>query len=370
MIELRTSERGAFKRCPQKWEWAIKEGYTPRRAANPLWFGQAVHIALAEWYLKGTSRGPEPAETFERVLDGDRAIRVPLDDADADAEYVDARDLGVDMLEHYIEYYGVDTEWDVVSTEQTFEYWLPKLRSRNKRARDIRYLGTFDGVYRDQRTGFIWLMEHKTAAGINLNHLPLDYQAGSYWLVAEHVLKRKGLIGKNDHLAGIMFNFLRKSMRDTRPQDEQGQFRNKPTKEHYHAALKDAGAPLEVYHRMKLSELQLLVRKLNIPRVLGDVSKSQPPPYFIRHPVYRSVAERRTQRLRIQQDAWHIERARQDPEYPIVKNPTKDCSWDCQFFNVCRLDEQGDRESVLDMFEGLYTTRDPYEDHRDHRKSA
>jgi hypothetical protein len=366
-IELRTSERGAFKRCPQRWEWGVKMGLTPRRAANPLWWGQAMHVALAGWYLHGSKRGPRPAETFSEVLEGDRAIRVPSGDEALEAEYVDARDLGIAVLEHYVEHYGVDEHWDVIATEQTFEYWMPKLGLR--KGRHIRYLGTFDGVYRDRRTGYIWLMEHKSAAGINTNHLPLDYQAGSYWLVAEFVLRKAGLIGPHEHIRGIMFNFVRKAYPDVRPQDETGAYTNKPTKDHYKAALKAAGAPWETYGTMSMSELQLLARKLKL-HVLGEVSKIQPAPYFLREPVSRSVAERRTQRLRIQQDAWHIERARNDPDYPIIKNPTKDCSWDCAFYKMCQLDEQGDQESVQDFMQTLFVVRDPYEDHRDDRKSA
>lgn len=328
-----------------------------------------MHIALADWYQLGFRRGPHPAETFAAVLEGDRDIRVPSDDPDLEAEYIDARDLGIAVLTHYVEYYGVDPDWEVIATEQTFEYWMPKLGL--SKGRHIRYLGTFDGVYRDLQTGFIWLMEHKSAAGINLNHLPIDYQAGSYWLVAEYVLRKAGLIGPDEHIRGIMYNFVRKAPPDLRPQDETGAFTNKPTKDHYKAALKEAGAPWDVYGTMRLSELQLLARQLKL-KVLGEVSKNQPQPHFIRHPVYRSVAERRTQRRRIQEDAWHIDQARRKDEtgYPITKNPTKDCSWDCAFFRMCQLHEQGDTESVEDFKKSLFVVRDPYEDHRDTRKCA
>ncbi len=363
-MHLRTSERGSFKRCPQRWEWGIKEELTPRTAANPLWFGTLVHMALAEWYRTGLKRGPHPAQTFEELIKDDspdRIVKIPLDSEEAEKEYVDALDLGVDMLTRYIEEYGRDEKKFYISTEQDFQVWIPKLRSKVKRG--IHYDGTFDGVYRDMDTGHIWLDEHKTAAGINLNHLPLDYQAGSYWAMAYTVLVSQGLIKREDRIRGIMFNFLRKAMRDMRDQDEEGRYTNKPIKAHYHLALKEAGLPLSAYHLLKIEDLKELAR-LNRVKVLGDVSKSQPPAYFIRHPVYRSVRERRTQILRIQQDAWHIEQARTNPEYPIMKNPTKDCSWDCAFFRMCQLHEHGDLEAVEDMKEALFMKRDPYADHR------
>jgi hypothetical protein len=101
--------------------------------------------------------------------------------------------------------------------------------------------------------------------------------------------------------------------------------------------------------------------------VLGEVSKTQPAPYFERWPAYRSSAERETQYRRIQEDAWHIEQARLayqgEAYYPITKNPTKDCSWDCEFFRMCQLHEQGDMESVEDFKKTMFVHRDPYADH-------
>lgn len=368
-MHLRTSERGSFKRCQKRWQWGIVEELSPRYPKSPLWFGSLVHIALAEWYLPGLARGPHPAETFQSLMQDeshDRIVKVVLDSEEAEKEYVDAMDLGVDMLQRYVQEYGRDDSWDVIGTEQSFQVWIPKLRSKVKRG--IHYDGTFDGVYRDLATGNIMLMEHKTAAGINLNHLPLDYQAGSYWALAYTVLVAEGRINRSDKIRGIMFNFLRKAMADLRPQTQEGVYTNKPTKGHYHEAFKEAGFPLSAYHLLKVEDLKDLARRNSI-KVLGDVSKSQPPPYFIRHPVYRSVRERRTQILRIQQDAWHIDQARRTDEtgYPITKNPTKDCSWDCDFFRMCQLDEHGDQEAVEDMKASLYVRRDPY---ADHRKSA
>jgi len=48
---LRTSERRSFKRCPQQWAWAWRQGLRPNGfTANALWFGSGIHLALAERY--------------------------------------------------------------------------------------------------------------------------------------------------------------------------------------------------------------------------------------------------------------------------------------------------------------------------------
>lgn len=360
MIELRTTERGTFKRCQQQWYWAVKEGLAKRRTDTPLWFGTAVHLGLSEWYRQGFERGPHPAATFSNAVQFDRTIRVPTDSDELEAEYVGARELGIEMLENYVNRYKRDDGWDVIATEHSGHVYLPK---RGKtRGRDIKYYFTFDGVYRDLATGLIWLMEHKTAAAINTEKLALDEQASSYWAVCERILKKNNLIKPTDRVAGIMFNFLRKKGEDRRPRNAEGMFTNKPTKEHYILKFKEEGLPEEVWYRRKLEDLQRTARELKI-QVVGEPSKMQPLPNFIRHPVYRSPEERRIQLKRIQDDAWHIERAWNDPDYPILKSPSKDCGW-CPFFNMCQLHEQGDMEAVEDFKETMYIRRDPFEAYR------
>lgn len=364
MIELRTTERTTFKACMKRWEWGVKEGLAKTRTATPLWFGTAVHIALAEWYLPGFERGPHPAATFKNVLEGDRSVRVRSDSEEQETEFMEARELGIAMLEHYVDFYGRDPKKFYICTERTGHIYLPRLGQT--RGRDIKYFFTFDGVYRDTETGLIWLDEHKTAAGINTEKLALDEQASSYWAVCEGILRKEGLIGRDDHVEGIMFNFLRKKEPDLRPANYRGMRTNKPIKIHYVEQLAAAGIPIptqfNAFESMKLDELAALARATGV-KVLGEESKQQPLPHFVRHPVYRTPEERNMQLRRIQQDAWHIEKAWNDPGYPIIKSPGRDCGW-CDFFQICQMDEQGDTESVEDMKQALYIVRDPYAAYR------
>jgi hypothetical protein len=365
VLEIRTSERACFKRCPQRWEWAYKECLKPLRIKNPLWFGQAVHVALAEWYQQGKRRGPHPAETFSQALEGERRIIVRPGVDDDEIEYVDARNLGRRMLFNYVEEFGRDEQMNIVSTEQSAQVMVRPLRSGGT---PIRYCMTFDGVYRDEATGLFWLLEHKTAAGINVSHLPLDQQASSYWAMVEHVLKKAGLWKRGDRIEGIMYNFLRKADRDPRPVNAQGLSLNKATKkEHYWAALDQHN--IRYHGAMSMPKLQELARAHGIT-VGGEVSKSQPAALFLREPVSRTPEERNHQIKNIQMDGWHIDQARNNPGYPIVKNPTKDCSWDCDFFTMCQVHEQGDSETTESFKRNMYRKWDPYKDHNDERKSA
>ena len=327
---LRTSERGSFKECPQKWQWGNNEGLAAKRDSNPLWFGQGIHIALAEWYRKGRERGPHPADTWEDFC-ADEQRFIPMEYDEDERKYMDAKALGEAMMEGYVEHYGEDDHWDVIATEQTFRLLIADPRQLRKPGDKlkalVRYVGTFDGVYRDLRTGEIFLMEHKTAASIDTQHLPLDDQAGSYWMVATRVLRKQGLIGPRESISGIMYNFMRKGLADDRPRIAKGEALNKN----------------------------------------GSVSKNQPPANFLREEIWRSAEERKIMEERIQNEALHMEAFRSGL-LPMYKRPTRDCKWRCEFYKMCLLHEAG--ADVEEYKEAVYRKRDPYADHRENRKSA
>jgi hypothetical protein len=373
---LRTSERRSFKRCPARWWWAYREGLKPRgMEKTPLWFGTGVHLALAEWYLPGTKRGPHPSETFAKFA-GDALTSIKVADATEEqvAEYVDGKELGVKMLEGYVQLYGTDPQWSFISSEQSFQLNVPWPKAEEERqavcvVEDgevlLIYAGTFDGVYRDLATGRLELLETKTAKAIQTSHLPLDDQAGSYWAVATHTLVSQGLIKPDEKISGINYNFLRKALPDERPKDAEGYFTNKPVKAHYLLALegkmvsgvrvtaKDLG-------KLKLDELERCAEQAGVI-VTGDRSKSQPLPLFHREIVPRTSAERRQQLQRIQNEALHM-RAMREKLLPLYKNPSRDCTWDCDFYTMCMLQENGgDWQTHKEV---AYRVADPYADHR------
>lgn len=357
MLEMRTSERGSLGRCAQQWAWRHIEGLEPNRAANPLWFGSAVHEALAAWYLPGLERGPHPVETFENFLDGERTMLITNEDEEQ--EYVDARALGVDMLTRYVETYGKDDSWFVIATEMKGKVILPRPemkifgRTRPAVQRWLRYHFTWDGVYRDLKDEQVKLMEHKTAASIITSHLPLDNQAGSYHAIANQTLLKQGVLKEGQEIVAITYNFLRKALADQRPRNADGHYTNKPVKAHYIDAIGDGLTGKET-----LAQLEIIAADLGLI-VLGDVSKSQPPPYFERHEVYKTRAERETQIRRIQEEAVFSEAYRKG-FLPIVKSPSRDCGW-CAFSKLCEMDESGDQDAVEVIKETGYHKSSPYE---------
>ena len=352
-----------LKRCWRKWGWKYIDRLEPKGPTHKnLWFGIGIHEALAGHYGLGTDRGEHPARIFEQWADGEvPKIKVYAERFEADEKvYLDAVELGVIMLEEYIKEYGADEQWHVIATEQEGRVRIPDPNGRRMVAR---FSYVFDGVVRDRSTGKIWLVEHKTASQINTDHLSLDEQAGAYWAVASSVLRRSGVLSEKETIAGVMYNFLRKTTPDDRPRHPvTGERLNKPTKAHYLAAL--AEAQISVAKTLKVEQLAAACEAEGLI-VLGDVSASQPTPAFVRYPVRRNVHERRTQIERIGHEAAIVTQLRSGT-LPLIKTPRQSgfdaCKW-CEFFQMCELHERGaDWETYRDH---MYTVRPA-----DERKSA
>jgi PD-(D/E)XK nuclease superfamily len=321
---LTTSERSLAKKCAQAWWWRYREGLVKRgETADALWFGIGVHEALAAWYLKGKKRGPHPAETFSNWHGEEvRYIRASLSERESEwydePKYEEAGQLGVAMLEGYIEKYSRDDNWDVIAIETPFRV------SITRQGKTIgKFWSTFDGVYRDTSDGQVYLMEHKTAAAIRTSYLEIDDQGGSYFAVASNILQSRGILGPSENIAGITYNFLRKAMPDDRPVNENGLSLNKD----------------------------------------GTVSKCQPVPNFHRQLVERSPSEVRTQMGRLSEEIA-VMNAMRSGIIPVTKTPTKNCPNFCEFWDLCCLHERGSNRAIRAMKHSTFSVRDPYDRYR------
>lgn len=356
---LRTSERGTFQRCRFKWYLEFYEQLKPDTDAPPLRFGTLVHSALAEFYLPGIKRGHKPAETFMRLYEADLASTPGYSEAELDEAWAEHADLGVVMLERYYDHYGADDEWEVLVTEWPFQtiVYHPV-----RQAPWFWYVGILDGVWRNRITGKKVIPDHKTTQSIQFNYLAMDRQATSYWTFGVDAMIEQGLLKPDgsEMLDGMLFNFLRKAKRDERPRDEEGQYRNKPTKKNYIEALGTNGLQLT------LQQLKALAEERGI-EVLGDESKRQPVPYHARVPIYRDWYERESARRMVQAEFEDMERvgrdARNTRKIPptAYKNGGQFTCPSCWAFDICELHEiGGDWVEMKDM-----TTHEwsPYSEH-------
>lgn len=337
---IRTSERSSFKGCRWSWERNYVDNLQPIRTAPALRFGSLIHKALELRYPPGVRRGPKPAETFEKLYLAEQAEAEEKWGTFADDEWIDALELGVSMMESFINEYGRDEEWQVIASERTFRVPVPypahpsgegfaNLNGEQVAEQGVLfyYVGTMDGVWRNRMDKGVRIIDWKTTKGdpTKVKQLMMDDQATAYWtwgvdsLIADGILKPKD----QQALDGMLYTYLRKGKPDPRPTNADGYCLNKD----------------------------------------GTVSKSQPSPLFHRELVYRSEANRERARERASAEAIEMAAVRQG-RMAVYKTPgsgpQSHCNW-CGYRDLCELHESGaDWEGLRDV---TMTQWDPYGDH-------
>ena len=320
---LRTSERSTMKSCEWRWDLEYNQLLKPHVSMPALRFGTLIHQALAAYYIPGRKRGQNPADAFELFYHKEQAyVQEKFGFKDEEGTWVNALELGIAMMNNYLDEYGSDDRWEVLVTEQPFQVIVPKPDGTPW----FLYVGVMDGVWRDLRTKQLWIPDHKSTDGIGdkkFTHLVLDDQAGSYWSFGVDWLVANELLKRNQKLNGMLYNFLRKSTPDER-------------------------------------QSKIIRGKRVYLNLDGTPSKKQPSPYFLRLPIFRDEYDKNQVRLRATVDYARIERFRSG-DLPITKTPGMFTCPSCWARDACELHETGaDYESFL-----RETTRqwDPYDSH-------
>lgn len=320
---IRQSERVDFKRCMKKWFWRWRKGLVPKRQEyGALLLGTWMHTAL-EW--RYTDKNWHAlAEAFDSVsfrgIQEARAANIP----DFEMEKAEGlRVLGRGMAEGYDRKYGDDTDIRPIGAEIPLEF---PIRHGNKVVAIHRLKP--DLLYRNPQDE-IWLLENKTAKQISTEHLPIDDQARGYAAMSEKALRQVGIIGPNERVKGVMYNFLRKIMPDERPTNEKGQALNKD----------------------------------------GTVSKQQRVPEYVRHPIVLGPKAKQKALEHITRESSMITRMtlalreKRISSDALTKTPHKNCPKLCEFFTMCVVEEQGG--DIREMQRSMFVRRNPYEYEQD-----
>jgi hypothetical protein len=213
---------------------------------------------------------------------------------DDDGTWADAAELGDAMLRGYVDEYDGDQEWEVITSEQVFQYRVSRTPP------GIWAIGVIDGVWRHRGNNDVIIVDHKTAGQVVTRHLVMDDQAGQYYSFGVPWLRQQGIIKPDDHLACMMYNFLRKATpkEDDRPINALGERLNKD----------------------------------------GSVSKNQgtQAPLFVRHKTYRDEAAQISMRKRTMDEAEEIRMARIGA-LVLLKSPSRDNCGFCSVRDICEL---------------------------------
>ena len=231
MHEIHITDMEQYLRCRRRWYFASPFGLNlqPATLSEPLYLGQAVHIALDAYHSNGNSL--EAANSAFDVWTKKRADalgRWTFMDVSSVDLVNEVRTLGAHMLRHYHiwhEEYNLGDAYDVIATEQTFKVPIPVphgiargMTYREKRSRGIRLddgqfvsgtillAGRFDGIALDKKTGKKWLLEFKTARTLkNVQWVFRGMQGTAYVYAAQRLF---------GDIEGIMYRVLRKRVPD------------------------------------------------------------------------------------------------------------------------------------------------------------
>jgi hypothetical protein len=320
---VRSGERATYKRCPKKWYWAWRKGYVLRtKKFDALELGTWWHNALAKWYRLGFERNDSFTVLF--AIEANASIEEAQENG-APEHVIEKADelsaLGLEMAHAYEREYGMDKAIRVLATEITLEFGISNLATGLTIAN---HRITPDLVYMDSE-GRIWLMEHKTAKSIRTEHLVIDDQARPYSAMARRALIKAEIIQSNQDFAGIMYNYARKALPDLRERNSDGKYLNKN----------------------------------------GSISKTQPPPYFRRFPVFVTKKAKIITLKRVQRETEKIvtlsnqlRRGDIDPS-TLDKTPHHSCPRTCDFFAMCVAEEEGSNISTMERT--MYIRQNPYE---------
>jgi hypothetical protein len=331
---IRTHERMQFKRCRRKWGWGgILRGNLGRReTSNPLWLGSGFHFALEDYHGYRYFQNPADAlRAYHLAWTKTRGLVVPPD-------YVDLLNLGCSMLEYYVGWLAhgrnqLRTYWHngFPQVEVNFEVELPVEQwILDRGGFDIAvYRGTLDRVVEDEH-GRLWILDYKTAKQFQTGHLDTDGQISAYCWIG------KVLYGKP--MEGFIYQ------------------QHKKTIAHEPEWLKS--------NRFSYAKNQATSHTLYwqaLTRVYGDVNKApgeaqeflnwlatqeQPDydPFVRRDWIMRNEHAAEAEGTKILMELEDM----LNPDLPLYPNPTRDCSWDCDFLSTCiMMDDGSDWEDNL-----------------------
>lgn len=311
---ISNSELQTFKDCPRKWWLAYYRGLTLKnqKFIGPLAIGNRIHRALEAWYVPDGHTRTNPCDALERCITDDWS-KVVQSHRDSGGEitmefttkFKKESDLERIMLEGYmnwIEETGADSHIKVIAPEMYIEVpFSSKFLKQRHDEKETRLIGRVDVQIERETDGRQMFIDHKTVADLigPTVMLPVDEQM-------------------------LMYMFLQ---------------RNDETE-----ARKCAGA---LYNMLKK------VRR----------SGTAKPPFFNRVEVYHNKHQLESFEMHMIATVDGIQRAERSldkgagHQRVVYPRPTRDCTWKCDFQQVCGMFDDGSRaEAMLDAF---YTVDNP-----------
>lgn len=197
------SEIQVFKQCRRRWWLKHVRSLAPRRdsLSRAREVGSLVHNGLEAYYQAGMVKTAGVAAIVKDAWE----MRTEWGESDEVEWIIETATRMIDGYMEWVEDNGLDANLTVLESEKIVTY--PILGS-------IHLIGTLDLRVRDEQTGRIGLMEHKTVNNFSdrLNQIDIDEQLKMY-----HALELASRDAKNDdENSFVLLNLLRRVKRTVR----------------------------------------------------------------------------------------------------------------------------------------------------------
>ena len=308
-IKVSNSEIQSFKSCRRRWwltyyrELGLKR--TEEAPSGPRQLGTKVHAALQRYYEDGLDLVQTITELYDHDVAWYQEHGTP-DQVEGVRKEFDLAHAIVSGYEDWIEETGVDHGLTLIGTEATVEIPMDEFGFAGYALRgklDARFIRDVDGAS--------LFLDHKTVAEMTTPQklLPIDEQMKFYHLLDE--LDRKVNGAQSTRTDGALYNMLRKVKRTAR-----------------------ANPPFYLRVEQRHNKLELESMWQRTLKVLEEIRET---------------------RARLDAGESHL--------YVCPPRPSRDCTWQCDFFRVCGMFDDG--SNIEDLLAERYDHRDPHERYQD-----
>lgn len=336
-MDISVTERQIFQRCPRQWGFtSFNQEALTRIDTVPQQFsiGTALHLAFSAHVT-----GLDPREVVQAWLLGEEARilgRYAYEDQELAAKLLEARELALDMIQHYYDFWG----WNNPLAKQGLTYLAAEIPLRAPIPGTDGYLvGTLDGVAIDE-SGQPFIIEHKTySQQPDRERMDLNDQMTAYMWLFWQVF---GVVP-----GGVIYDGVRKK-RPVVPKltmrGDMSRQRISTTRAVYLRALLDNGLDPDDYVATlaELEEADNQEQTSFFTRWLIEIPKRSLVSFGTYLPRQYQLMSEANDTLTLHPE----DRAR--ILYPIM--PWQSC-WDCNFVALCRAVQfQEDYEYIRDTF--------------------
>lgn len=318
---IRTSDRNAFRSCRRKWNWSshLRRNLGPKTNAVPLWFGSGFHFVMEDRH--GLRRFADTCDAFDAYVKATLAF----DRENVPPEHEELRLMAHSMLKYYEKWLKVRPQLPtyvvdgVPQVEISFKIKLPISQEVLDRFGwdEAIYSGTMDRVVIDENYGQLWVLDYKSVAMFNTQHLMTDSQITTYSWAAScmYDMPVAGMIYAQHKKGEVKLPKILRS-------GEMSSAQNQGT-----TAILYKEQILNVYGALKKAPQGILDY---FKTLLSEEDNRQDK--FIRYDyVPRNEHQQRAEGAKILLEAAEM----LDPRLPLYPNATRDCTNMCSFKSAC-----------------------------------